>query len=145
MLNQVNLIGRLGRKPIRKTTKSDLNLVIIILATTEYKIDSNKSERYEKTEWHRLVLFGQLAETAIQYLDKGDLAYFSGKLQTRAWGAEDQKRYTTEIIVNNMKMLDGKQFEHSQSVMRQPVQQETVALQEDCDLDDEFFGHGIML
>lgn len=127
MLNEVRLIGRLGQKPELFTTQTGTTIVKFSLATTENWTDRNSGQRQEKTEWHRLVLFGKVAEIAAQYLDKGDLAYFSGKLQTQDWEKDGVKRSTTEVVVSDMKMLGGKQQgqqPQQQSYQQQPQQQQ---------------------
>lgn len=115
MLNQVNLIGRVGQKPELATTQGGVTLAKFSLATTESWTDRNSGQRQERTEWHRLVLFGRVAEIAVQYLNKGDLAYFSGKLQTQEWEKDGVKRYTTEVVVSDMKMLGQSQHQGQQS------------------------------
>lgn len=122
MLNQVNLIGRLGQKPELATTQGGVTLAKFSLATTESWTDRNSGQRQERTEWHRLVLFGRLAEIAVQYLEKGDLAYFSGKLQTQEWEKDGIKRYTTEVVVSDMKMLGQSQRQGQQPQGARPQQ-----------------------
>lgn len=102
MLNQCNFIGRLGQDPDSKFTQSGTQVVNVSLACSE------KYKGEETTEWVRVVSFGKLAEIMAQYLTKGSLVFISGKMQTRSW--EDQsgvKKYTTEIIARDMKMLGG--------------------------------------
>ena len=82
MLNKVQLIGRLGQEPETFTTNNGNTIVRLSLATTEKWRDKNTGESQEKTEWHRIVLFGRIAEVAQQYLSKGSLIYLEGKLQT---------------------------------------------------------------
>jgi single-strand DNA-binding protein len=79
------------------------------LATSESWNDRTSGEKQERTEWHRLVLWRKLAEIAGQYLKKGSKIYVEGKLQTRSWEDQSgQKRYTTEVVVNDMQMLDSR-------------------------------------
>jgi single-strand DNA-binding protein len=107
-VNKVILIGNLGSDPEVKRTPSDVPVANFSLATTENWTDRN-GERQERTEWHRLVLWRKLAEIAGQYLKKGSKIYVEGKLQTRSWEDQNgQKRYTTEVVVNDMQMLDGR-------------------------------------
>ena len=106
-VNKGVLIGNLGADPEVRFTPSGVQVVSATLATSEGWNDKN-GERQERTEWHRLVLWRKLAEIADQYLKKGSKIYVEGKLQTRSW--DDQKghkRYVTEVVVNNLEMLEG--------------------------------------
>ncbi|ACL30334.1 single-stranded DNA-binding protein [Buchnera aphidicola str. APS (Acyrthosiphon pisum)] len=108
-VNKVILIGHLGQDPEVRYMPNGNAVVNMTLATSENWKDKNTGENKEKTEWHRIVLFGKLAEIAGEYLRKGSQVYIEGSLQTRKW--QDQnglERYTTEIIVNiggTMQML----------------------------------------
>ncbi len=104
-VNKVILVGRLGQEPELKSTTSGQQVCTLSLATSEtWMKDGNKEE---KTEWHRVVLWGRQAENAHKYLKKGRLVYIEGKLQTRSWqDQQGQKRYTTEIVANNMQFLE---------------------------------------
>ncbi len=106
-VNKVILIGNLGADPELKYTPSGVPVVNFSLATSESWTDKG-GERQERTEWHRIVLWRKLAEIAGQYLRKGSKIYVEGKLQTRSWDDQSsgQKRYTTEVVVNDMQMLD---------------------------------------
>jgi single-strand DNA-binding protein len=105
-VNKVILIGNLGADPELKYTPSGVPVVNFSLATSESWTDKS-GERQERTEWHRIVLWRKLAEIAGQYLRKGSKLYVEGKLQTRSWDDQSgQKRYTTEVVVNDMQMLD---------------------------------------
>lgn len=107
-VNKVILIGRLGRDPEVRYMPSGDAMANIAIATTESWKDK-EGEKQEKTEWHRIVMFGKVAEIAGEYLKKGALAYFEGRLQTRKWtDKEGQERYTTEIVCDRMQMLGGK-------------------------------------
>jgi len=104
-VNKVILIGHLGADPQMRFTPNGTPVAQFNLATTERFNDRN-GERQERTEWHRIVAWSRLAEICNQYLKKGKQVYVEGRLQTRSW--EDQsgnKRYTTEIVANNMIML----------------------------------------
>jgi len=107
MINKVILIGNLGADPEIRFTANGGAVANMRLATTEtWTKDGQKQER---TEWHRIVAFGRLAEICRDYLNKGSRIYIEGKIQTRSW--EDQggnKRYTTEIVAREMKMLSPK-------------------------------------
>lgn len=102
------LIGRLGQDPEVRYTQSNTAVATLSLATSERYKDGN-GETQEKTEWHRVVAWGRLAEICQQYLNKGSLIYVEGPLQTRQWeDNQGQKRYTTEIKALQMTMLDSK-------------------------------------
>ena len=108
-LNRVNLMGYLGADPEVRHFADGTPVATVNLATIDTWKDKTTGERQEKTEWHRLVFFRRVAEIAGQYLKKGALIYVEGKLQTRKWqDAQGVDRYTTEIIVSDLKMLDKK-------------------------------------
>jgi len=108
MINKVILIGRLGADPEVRYTPDGAMVTSFRLATDEYWKDKS-GERVQKTEWHRIVTFGKLAEISGNYLSKGKLVYLEGRIQTRSWDdKEGNKRYTTEIVASTMQMLDGK-------------------------------------
>ncbi len=102
------LIGRLGQDPEVRYTQSNTAVATLSVATSERYKDGN-GEYQEKTEWHRVVAWGRLAEICQQYLHKGSLVYIEGPLQTRQWeDNQGQKRYTTEVKALQMTMLDSK-------------------------------------
>ena len=104
-INKVMLIGNLGKDPEIRYMPSGDAIANLTLATTENWKDK-AGEKQEKTEWHRISMFGRLAEIAGEYLKKGSSVYIEGKLQTRKWQDKDgNDRYTTEIVANEMKML----------------------------------------
>ena len=106
MVNKVILIGRLGADPEVRYTQDGSMVTNFNLATDEQWKDKS-GEKVQKTEWHRIVTFKKLAEICGKYLAKGKLVYIEGKIQTRAWDDKDGvKRYTTEIVANNMQMLE---------------------------------------
>lgn len=108
-VNKAIIVGTLGQDPDVKYTASGSPVVNISVATNESWKDKTTGENVEKTEWHRIVIFGKLGEIAAQYLKKGSQVYFEGKIQTRKW--QDQTgndRYSTEIVANEMQMLGGK-------------------------------------
>lgn len=108
-INKAILIGNLGNDPDIRYTKSGSSVANISLATTETWRDKDSGEQTERTEWHRIVFFGRLAEIVGQYLKKGSQIYVEGKLQTRKWQDKDgNDRYTTEIVANEMQMLGGR-------------------------------------
>jgi len=107
-VNKVTLIGTLGKDPEMRALPNGTPVASISLATDESYTDKQSGQKVEQTEWHRLVIYGKLAEIAQQYLFKGSRAYFEGKLKTREWEKDGVKRYTTEIVVSEMLMLDSK-------------------------------------
>jgi len=108
MINKAMLVGRLGKDPEVRYTPDGAMVTSFSLATDEQWKDKN-GEKVQKTEWHRIVTFGKLAEICGNYLVKGKLIFVEGRIQTRSWeDKEGVKRYTTEIVANNMQMLDSK-------------------------------------
>ncbi|TKW60410.1 MAG: single-stranded DNA-binding protein [Blastochloris viridis] len=108
-VNKVILIGNLGRDPEVRASQNGGKIANITIATSESWNNKQSGQREERTEWHRLVLFNTSADIAEKYLKKGSKIYAEGKLQTRKWTDKDnQERYTTEIVVDNFTMLDGK-------------------------------------
>lgn len=106
-INKVILIGNLGRDPEVRYTANGGAIANITLATSETWKDKTTGEQQDRTEWHRVVFFGRLGEIAGEYLKKGSKIYVEGRLQTRKWQGQDgQDHYTTEIIANDMQMLD---------------------------------------
>ena len=108
-VNKVILIGNLGQDPEVKYMPSGSAVANLSLATSESWKDKSTGEQVEKTEWHRLVFFNRLAEIAGEYLHKGSKIYVEGRLQTRKWQDRDgNDKYTTEIRVDQMQMLDSR-------------------------------------
>lgn len=111
-INKVILIGHLGQDPEIRYMPNGNAVANITLATSETWRDKQSGEQKEKTEWHRVVFFGKLAEIVGEYLRKGSQVYVEGRLQTRKWQGQDgQDRYTTEIVVDvggSMQMLGGR-------------------------------------
>ena len=108
-INKVILIGNLGVDPETRYMPSGGAVTNIRLATSESWKDKNSGEMQERTEWHRVVFFNRLAEIAAEYLRKGSKVYIEGSLRTRKWQGQDgQDRYTTEIVGNEMQMLDSR-------------------------------------
>ncbi len=107
MLNKVMLIGNLGADPETRFTQDGTCVCNLRVATTE-KFKNRNGEPQERTEWHRVVMWGRLGEIANQYLSKGSRVYIEGKIETRKWQDRDgNDKYTTEIRANEMKMLGG--------------------------------------
>jgi single-strand DNA-binding protein len=108
MVNRVFLIGRLGRDPEVRFTQSKTAVANFSMATDERWTDSD-GNRQQRTEWHRIVAFGKLGEICGKYLKKGRLVFIEGSIRTREWDDRDgNKRYTTEIVANNMQMLESR-------------------------------------
>lgn len=108
-VNKVILIGNLGKDPEVRYMPTGGGVANLSLATSESWKDKQTGEMQEKTEWHRVVFFGKLGEIAGEYLKKGSKIYVEGRIQTRKWqDKEGHDRYSTEIIGNEMQMLDGK-------------------------------------
>ncbi|MBT0442265.1 single-stranded DNA-binding protein [Morganella morganii] len=111
-VNKVILIGNLGQDPEVRYLPQGGAVTNITLATSESWRDKQSGEMKEKTEWHRVVVFGKLAEVAGEYLRKGSQVYIEGRLQTRKWqDQQGQERYSTEVVVNiggSMQMLSGR-------------------------------------
>ncbi len=105
-VNKVILVGNLGKDPEIRYAPNGSAVANITLATSESWKDKATGEKQEKTEWHRIVFFGRLAEIAGEYLKKGAQIYIEGRLQTRKWQDKDGKdRYTTEVVAGEMQML----------------------------------------
>ena len=110
-VNKVILVGTLGRDPEVRFTPSGNAIANLSVATSEQWTDKQSGQRQERTEWHRVVIFGKLAEIAGQYLAKSRQVYLEGKLQTRKWTDQSgQERYSTEVVIDSsgvMQMIGG--------------------------------------
>jgi len=108
-VNKVILIGNLGADPETRFMPSGGAVTNVRLATSETWKDKQSGQMQERTEWHRVVFFNKLGEIAGEYLKKGSKVYIEGSIRTRKWQGQDgQDRYTTEIVANEMQMLDGR-------------------------------------
>lgn len=108
-INKVILIGNLGADPETRYTSGGKAMSTVNIATSESWKDRETGEQQERTEWHRIVFFGRLAEIVGEYLKKGSQVYIEGRLQTRKWqDKEGNDRYTTEVVANEMQMLGGR-------------------------------------
>src|SRR5262249_16945230 len=108
-INKVILIGNLGADPETRAMPSGMTVANIRVATSENWKDKQSGENKERTEWHHVAMFGRLGEIAGEYLKKGSKVYIEGSLRTRKWqDKQGQDRYTTEIIANEMQMLDSR-------------------------------------
>ncbi len=121
-VNKVILIGNLGKDPEIRHTASGAPVANFSIATNE-AWNNKDGQREERTEWHRVVAFGKLADICGQYLKKGKQVYIEGRLQTRSWEDRDgNKRYTTEIVASTMKML-GRAGEEPTESYAPPIQE----------------------
>jgi len=108
-INKVILIGNLGADPETRAMPSGTTVANLRVATSESWRDKQSGEQQERTEWHRVALFGRLAEIASEYLKKGSQVYIEGSLRTRKWqDKQGNERYSTEIIGNELQMLGGR-------------------------------------
>ncbi len=108
-VNKVILVGNLGKDPETRYMPSGSAVTNLTLATSESWKDKQSGEQQERTEWHKIAMFGRLAEIAAEYLRKGSQVYIEGKLRTRKWQDKEGKdRYTTEIVADEMQMLGSK-------------------------------------
>jgi single-strand DNA-binding protein len=109
-INKVILVGNLGNDPETRVLPSGGSVTNISIATSESWKDKQTGQQQERTEWHRVVFFNRLAEIAAQYLTKGSKVYVEGSLRTRKWQDQTtgQDRYSTEIVANEMQMLDSR-------------------------------------
>jgi single-strand DNA-binding protein len=108
-INKVILVGNLGADPETRAMPSGSTVANLRIATSESWRDKQSGEQQERTEWHRVVLFGRLGEVAAEYLKKGSQVYIEGSLRTRKWqDKQGVERYSTEIVGNEMQMLGGR-------------------------------------
>jgi single-strand DNA-binding protein len=108
-VNKVIIVGNLGADPETRAMPSGTTVANLRIATTENWKDKQSGEQQERTEWHRVVLFGRLGEIAAEYLRKGSQVYIEGSLRTRKWtDKQGTERYSTEIVGNDMQMLGGR-------------------------------------
>ena len=127
-INKVILVGNLGAKPEIKYASNGNAISNLSVATSESWTDKSTGQKQERTEWHRVSLFGKVAEIAGQYLDKGSKVYVEGKLQTRKWQDQNgQDRYTTEVVISGysgtLQMLDRRDDMNSNTVSQQAQSQ----------------------
>jgi len=107
-INKVMLIGNLGADPESRFTDGGTAVCNIRIATSKSWTDKNSGDKQERTQWHRIVMWRQLAEIAGQYLKKGAKVYIEGELETREWEKDGVKQYTTEVVASEMQMLDSR-------------------------------------
>ena len=115
-INKVILIGNCGADPEPRATAAGGQVTNVRLATSESWKDKNTGQMQERTEWHRVVFFGRLAEIAAEYLRKGSKVYVEGAIRTRKWqDKEGRDQYTTEIVASEMQMLDSRRDDGGQT------------------------------
>jgi single-strand DNA-binding protein len=107
-INKVILVGNVGQDPETRYMPNGGAVTNLSIATSETWKDKSNGEQQERTEWHRVVFYQRLAEIVAEYVKKGSKIYVEGRLQTRSWEQDGVKRYATEIIANEMQMLDGR-------------------------------------
>jgi single-strand DNA-binding protein len=108
-VNKVIVVGNLGSDPDTRYMPSGSAVTNLSIATSESWKDKQSGEQKERTEWHKVAMFGKLAEIAAEYLRKGSQVYIEGKLRTRKWQDKEGKdRWTTEIVADEMQMLGGR-------------------------------------
>jgi single-strand DNA-binding protein len=123
-INKVILVGNVGKDPEFMMTQSGTGIVNFSVATSESYKDKQTGQQVEKTEWHKIVSYNRLAEIVRDYVKKGSKVYIEGKLQTRKWQDQSgQDRYTTEIIANELQLLDGKEDKPQNSQAKTPAPQ----------------------
>lgn len=128
-INKVILIGRLGKDPDVRTFEGGLKKATFTMATSEYRKDKD-GNRIEMTEWHNIVCWRNLAETAEKYLNKGKMIYVEGKLRTRSWEDNGIKHYITEIEASTFTMLESRNAGENAPVATQNTNQGNVAPQQ---------------
>ena len=129
-VNKVILVGTCGQDPEVRYLPNGNAVTNLSLATSEQWTDKQTNQKVEKTEWHRVSLFGKLAEIAGEHLRKGSQVYIEGKLQTREWEKDGIKRYTTEIVVDmqgTMQLLGGRPQDDQQQPQQQAPRQQRAA------------------
>lgn len=107
-VNKVILVGNVGADPETRYMPNGNAVTNITLATSETWKDKNTGEQQERTEWHRVTFYQRLAEIVAEYVRKGSKLYVEGRLQTRSWEQDGIKRYATDVIANEMQMLDSR-------------------------------------
>lgn len=113
-VNKVILLGNLGRDPETKTMPDGTKLAKFPLATSESYKDKS-GNRVDQTEWHNVIIWRELAEIAEKYLRKGSTVYIEGKIKTRSWDQNGEKRYATDIVADTMRMVGGKKDSENSS------------------------------
>lgn len=137
-INKVILVGNLGKEPEVRFTPEGNAIANIVIATSESWRDKQSGEMQDRTEWHRVVFFGRLAEIVGEYLHKGSKVYLEGALRTRKWTDKDNnERYTTEIVASEMQMLDRKGEQEMAAMPSTPTQTKQAAAASAEGMDDD--------
>jgi len=141
MINKVILIGNLGREPDIKFTGDGKAIANLAVATSESWTDKTTGQKQEKTEWHRVVIFGRLADIAQKYLHKGSKVYIEGQLRTRKWDKNGVDQYTTEVVLSGfnsiLQMLNKVTEEPSQEEAEEKPPEEKIKPVDTDDFEDE--------
>jgi single-strand DNA-binding protein len=134
-VNKAIILGNLGNDPECKSTSNGSMLANFSVATSESWLDKNTNQKQERTEWHRVTAFGKLAEIIQQYVKKGSKVYIEGQIRTRKWKADDgSDRYSTEIVANELQMLDSRSESAPAAQPQQAPQQAQGHTVEDDDI-----------
>ena len=121
-INKVILVGNLGKDPEMKNFDGGSRVANFVVATSEEWLDAKSNERVKKTEWHKIVTWGVLGDTVMKYLKKGSKVYLEGKLQTRSYrDSNDVERWTTEINMYELRMLDSHPEDNGQQAPQAPA------------------------
>ncbi|RKZ72051.1 MAG: single-stranded DNA-binding protein [Gammaproteobacteria bacterium] len=138
-VNKAIILGSLGQDPDIRYTAGGAAVANISIATNEQWKDKESGEMQERTEWHRVVFFGRLAEIVGEYLRKGSQVYVEGRIQTRKWQDKEGKdRYTTEIVANGMQMLGSKSGGTTASFDQSPQPQQSAPATAGAKSNDDF-------
>ena len=138
-VNKAIILGSLGQDPDIRYTAGGAAVANISIATNEQWKDKESGEMQERTEWHRVVFFGRLAEIVGEYLRKGSQVYVEGRIQTRKWQDKEGKdRYTTEIVANEMQMLGSKSGGTTASFDQSPQPQQSAPATSGGSSNDDF-------
>lgn len=124
MMNKVILIGHLGKEPEVRYLESGIAVANMNLATSEYYKDKKTGEKKQVTDWHRIVLFGAIAQVAEKYLNKGDMISIEGKIRTRSYEVNGDKKYITEVMGNSMEMLKTSESKSSEDAKQKRAEQQ---------------------
>lgn len=136
-LNQVQLIGRVGKEPEVKTLQGGSQVANFSMATSEKWADKSTGEVKEKVEWHNITVFGKLVDIVQKYVFKGQLLFVQGRLQTRSWEKDGITRYITDVLVNQMQMLSKRDTVPAASAQAPPQQPAQSAQQPAAGSDEE--------
>ena len=141
MINKVILVGNLGREPDVKFTSDGKAIANLAVATSESWKDKTTGQKQEKTEWHRVVIFGRLADIAQKFLHKGSKVYIEGQLRTRKWDKNGVDQYTTEVVLSGfnsiLQMLNKVTEEPSQEEAEEKPPEEKIKPVDTDDFEDE--------